>query len=337
MKITYLFGAGASAEALPVVTEMPGRINSMLILLNDKKDILLDETPLLSRFEFTKVELYDLILKDLKWLLDQSFNHVSIDTYAKKLTIKTNMSNEIHRLKVILSVFFTLEQAKNKFDSRYDSFYASLLTDSLDTLPRNIRIINWNYDFQFEKAFSEYSDRKQISSNQDYLNVISKRNYKRISNDKFSIYKINGTTGFIDINKRSQYQFCDKMYDDLSSSTINSVLNSYALLMVSDANYQSSLSFAWEMFADDNEYLSKILDDTSDTSILVVIGYSFPFFNREIDRQIIKNMKSLTKVYFQSPQADILRDRFTAILPSFNKNQLIVYNDVGQFLLPDEL
>lgn len=41
----------------------------------------------------------------------------------------------------------------------------------------------------------------------------------------------------------------------------------------------------------------------SGTTILVVIGYSFPFFNREVDKQIFNelNNRVLKKIYFQDP------------------------------------
>jgi len=47
---------------------------------------------------------------------------------------------------------------------------------------------------------------------------------------------------------------------------------------------------------------------------LVIIGYSFPFFNREIDREIMGeiNFEKLKKIYFQDPFRDgeFLRGQF---------------------------
>lgn len=40
------------------------------------------------------------------------------------------------------------------------------------------------------------------------------------------------------------------------------------------------------------------------TTIVVVIGYSFPFFNREYDKQIfeqLKEEKTCRKIYYQDP------------------------------------
>jgi len=70
---------------------------------------------------------------------------------------------------------------------------------------------------------------------------------------------------------------------------------------------------------------------------LIVIGYSFPYFNREIDREIIANMNNLKKVYFQSLDAENLKERFLSIRDDLKDNQLLVRKDCGQFLLPNEL
>jgi hypothetical protein len=78
-------------------------------------------------------------------------------------------------------------------------------------------------------------------------------------------------------------------------------------------------------------------EGTKFTNVLVVIGYSFPFFNREIDRKIIKAMSKIHKVYFQSKEPDALVERFQAIIPGIKTEALKPITDVEQFLLPNEL
>jgi len=70
---------------------------------------------------------------------------------------------------------------------------------------------------------------------------------------------------------------------------------------------------------------------------LIVIGYSFPFFNREIDRKIIGNMEELEKVYFQAPDAETIKERFQAIRDDIDEKLLVTKKDIGQFLIPNEL
>jgi len=76
---------------------------------------------------------------------------------------------------------------------------------------------------------------------------------------------------------------------------------------------------------------------TSNTMILVVIGYSFPFFNRDVDRLIIGEMKNLLKVYIQDPYAADVKETFQAINDRIDPNMIIPLDNTKQFLLPPEL
>ncbi len=98
------------------------------------------------------------------------------------------------------------------------------------------------------------------------------------------------------------------------------------------------LSFAWEDYEFNAPKITdKAIVATKDTEILVIIGYSFPFFNREIDRKIIGEMKSLRKVYFQDKSPDNIKLRFQAIRENVEGIEFVLYHDVEQFLLPFEL
>ena len=337
MKIAYLFGVGASRNCLPIVDEIPSRLELMIMLLKTQDEDFFNDQWTEARFTYTKKELYNFLLSDFEWLLSHSREHASIDTFAKKLYIKGN-SRDLRRLKVVLSAFFVLEQSRMSYDKRYDTFYASILTNSLNSFPKNVRILSWNYDFQFERALSEYSDQNDLKSNQGYLNVISKYNYRKNRPDEFSIIKLNGTSNFLDKSWRNNYEFCSSFETCVSTKVINEVLSNYALLLSSDAKLYCGLSFAWERFTEgDIDIIESAKLETADTEILIVIGYSFPYFNRDVDKEIITNMKDLKKVYFQSPQAEVLIERFQSLHPEFDLKNMVSRKDVGQFLLPNEL
>ena len=61
------------------------------------------------------------------------------------------------------------------------------------------------------------------------------------------------------------------------------------------------LSFGWECNDSEWSIIPNVKEDSADTDILIVVGYSFLYFNRETDREIILSMKQLRKVYFQAP------------------------------------
>jgi len=99
------------------------------------------------------------------------------------------------------------------------------------------------------------------------------------------------------------------------------------------------LTFAWENTPLSNSIIENATLATSKTYVLVVIGYSFPFFNRVVDRRIINSMINLEKVYFQAPKEDVnnLITRFKAIRSDFKKLDPEPIEDIKQFFLPPEL
>jgi len=336
-KITYLFGAGASRNALPIINEIPDRLNKLIHLIEGEEFNLDDSLPFddfhLSPPKTQRDSQRDLI-SSLKWLLQESKNHASVDTLAKKLFIK-NQKNHLRKLKIALSVFFILEQTLNKPDKRYDTFFSSIL-ERWDDFPKNIRILSWNYDYQFELSFSEYSDNHELHQNQSFLKVRSKHGEK-YGSDGFGIYKLNGTTGLFDYQMGgSQYYYASNLNQKMDKNFLRQVTRNFAVV-THNLQIFPSLSFAWENENDDNNIVSKSIDAISDSVALVIIGYSFPFFNRGIDRKIIGSMKNLKRVYFQAPDAEVIKERFQAIRDDLTGLELITKFDLDQFVLPNEL
>jgi hypothetical protein len=361
--VTYLFGAGASVGALPIVNELPSRLESFI---KDIKSYI--EYPFRSDEPYTAItfnspktfdEINQEFLKAVQWLKEGCINHASIDTFAKKLWLKKNYK-DLTKLKCLLSIFFILEQAKPiqkeelikySLDERYDSFFASIL-NSLSHLPTNINILSWNYDYQFEKAFSQYIDidsieKIRVELNVDFLNESS----WPPSNKKFSILKLNGSTlpYILDGNSNSI-----NLKEIISTSYFKKSVSIYASFIrlcetTFGLNWQRTsllypLSFAWENReiipgkSGEMVHIKELAKYIAiDTEVLVIVGYSFPFFNREIDREIIGAMSKLEKVYFQAPDAQNLKERFRSITEKISSDNLIPIFDIKQFYLPNEL
>lgn len=338
MKITYLFGAGASCQSLPIVNQIPSRISEIIELLEKiENEFSINEKINIQGKEFSSSEIKTELISDLKWVLENSKNHASIDTFAKKLYLKRK-ADELNKLKRAFSVYFIIEQLINKADKRYDSFYASILNEDYYEFPENMRILSWNYDNQFEKSFSDYTENDDMTVNRSFLKLVTKYSYDRTDNSKFCILKLNGSTNLMSDNGFREYQFLPKVNGDLNKENLENLLKNYVILARKEFNVFSGLSFAWEKFYNErNNIIEKAKNETSDTEILVVIGYSFPFFNREIDREIINNMTDLKKVYFQAPDANNLKERFLSIRDNLEKSNLLERYDLEQFVLPNEL
>ena len=267
----------------------------------------------------------------------ESKNHASIDTFAKKLFIKGEKAN-LKRLKIAMSIFFIFEQALHKPDSRYDSFYSAILDSSIHNLPKNINILSWNYDYQFELAFTAYSNQLDIDQNNSMLRVKSKH-WDSYDSEGFGIYKLNGTTGMYDSTRYNSHYYINNLHNSVNKEFVKTITRNFVVATYLN-NIISTLSFAWE-----EEYtrfnrkgiIDMAMDSSSDSIALVIIGYSFPFFNREIDRKIIGNMTKLKRVYVQAPDADILIERFKAIRDDLSEIEILPKYDLGQFVLPNEL
>lgn len=338
MKITYLFGAGASRGALPIVNEIPDDLLAFINLMKseelrfDSEEIFPEQT-----ITQTKLQAQEKFISDLEWLYEESKRHASIDTLAKKLFI-TAKSKQLLTLKTAFSLYIVLTQFQNRPDNRYDTFFASLIKRSYVELPQNVRIISWNYDNQFEIAFSEYSGSTSPSNNRAILNSHLKYQNTLLQDNRFSIIKLNGSTTIHSRDGYDTYEFCRDQYNCINKDILTQALRNYLLLHNENYGAYIGLSFAWERYrGDNNDVVKKAINGTVDTEILIVIGYSFPYFNREIDREIIGSMTNLKKVYFQAPDAENLRERFLSIRDDIDQSKLLVRKDIGQFLLPNEL
>lgn len=238
-----------------------------------------------------------------------------------------------------MSAYFVIKQLSTKTHSRYDSFFASLLDDDIIVFPENVRILSWNYDFQFEKAYSNYLNIKEIGTNKAQLNVITKRSRStNFVKDNFCIIKLNGTTELYQRGGISnKFEYFKEIQDELTEENFDMIIENFRNSRAKTHEIETSLFFSWEKDLKDSDkktFIERVVDIASGTGILVVVGYSFPYFNRKVDRQIIRNMKNLRKVYIQSPEAESIKDRFKAIRDDI---ELISISEIGQFYLPNEL
>jgi len=350
-KIVYLLGAGASfgirddkqlefnlqennitrfnrcaniKEGLPIVSELPNRMLYIISkLLDFVKDIPTDDV---NRRE------YITLIEDFKWAHKEGKRHSTIDTFAKKLYI-TKQVKEYNRLKRVMSVYFTLEQILGVTDKRYDAFFASILKDSAIGLPQNISIVSWNYDCQIELAFAEYLQQNDLNCIEGALNMFHKTGkYDNVSATGFNILKLNGSALIYD---KERNIFIDP-YNERGEMSIISFLT---LSTMEHSNTYNALSFAWENMGE--SFIEVIKNSIKDADTLVVIGYSFPYFNREVDKLLFENMTKLKKIYIQDQYPDRIEESVRNLLTIshnvVNKTTIEKQYNLTQFYLPPEL
>lgn len=348
--VTYLIGAGASAgkrdkgnviEGLPCVNEIPLRINHIVTLLRN--------TPIPSNITWQNSQLglnskedwekaREVVINQFQELYKYCSENATIDTYAKKLVLKREKDKFKH-LEQMLTLFFMFEEMWYKPDSRYDTFLANILTENLH-FPDNIRFISWNYDNQFEITYSEYNPNGNLL-------VGSKRT---IFNTRHEITKINGTASFIDreqsfaIYRRKFLEEIQNTHENGLYSEAQAKENRWVLeliflykLYIEGKEDNTDLSFAFDYNYPSDQILQSIDYIIGTTDVLVIIGYTFPFFNREIDRKILQHLKPNAKIYIQDLNPERIKQSLMAVLPDFPEEQIFLRKDVDQFFLPPEL
>jgi len=332
-KIVYLFGAGASAQRLPTIKGLSERIKVVKEFIENNYAFQKDEN-FSSYNKLNKQTAKGYILEGLDILYNSAQNHSTVDTYAKKLYL-IGRKREADEIAFFLALYFNIEQKISGTDPRYTTFLASILDSSADSFPNNLKFLTWNYDLQFEIEYDNLLEEKS-----QFLNF-AKFNCPEMvwDKNKFSSIKLNGSCNFIDDQKRLiglTYNIKDSIpaNEDLDLAMIYA----YTAVRGHSVKYEFkvNIDFAWNK---DDKYIDKVSELHNETEILVVIGYSFPFFNRKIDRKIIRSMNSLKKIYVQDLNPNNIVSRFLSILPDWQKRniEIISVDTVDEFFLPPEL
>jgi hypothetical protein len=368
--ITYLIGAGASANALPILSKITERID---IFIEELKE---------SRHNINvglHTELNEL-LQSLQWLQRETRQHQTIDTYARKLFSRTEWHGDLHRLKSVLSTYFGYEQvqcgknmahpnglneSKHLPDKRYDSFIATLLPNRVNdsVLKGNIKVLTWNYDVQLEMAYKRFAGLDTLRQTHEKIQVVPGKwivgkQGQKIDHNNFSLIHLNGVAGFWNILEDKEDTVIDICASETSSPTIlTEIIKYYGKISAATGDGHegegiSYLNYSWEYLADGyihpnplcNTAIRNAIDVAAKTNILVVIGYSFPPFNRTVDKMIIEQMTGLQRIYVQDKEpekiATILKHGFPRVHEMvFGRGESLISttNNLDQFVLPYEI
>lgn len=368
-KITYYLGAGASYGerdcddlgnpkahgpqkiygGLPIVNELPLRVERLKSALGT---FVVPKEKEEKRPEYEK--LSNDLRNDISMLEGDIKTHASIDTLARKFYLN-NETKKLSFIKFLIDILFTHEQYLEGLDPRYDLLFATLLEKGTKrnlVYPENISFISWNYDLQIENALynfnQDFKDKNPSASIETFREVYyiffegckvedelddGKKDLIRMP-----VFKLNGTAGRFDqlplqlvfMNKlKERFTIDDRMLDN---SFYIHILDSYSYF--SNIIYKPSISFAWEK--EESRILKKCLQVLNETDILVVIGYSFPTFNRKIDRLLLERFSG--KIYLQVPldNYEQVRTRIEALAANKSSVEILPVKSLDEFYIPPE-
>jgi len=236
----------------------------------------------------------------------------------------------------------TFDKEKDRFktiDQRYINLLAICLEKGTDKsapkLNDNIRFVTWNYDLQLEGAYKLFCDNIKWDDIDKNLSFIPN---EKNPDKNLSVCHLNGFHGFYKTEK-SYNDLLDRTEDLSLDKIIEKIDFAYTSVQRGQISFNQYINYAWEK--DEKKLpspLSKIAREQarkifSETDILVIIGYSFPSFNREIDKDLFDSCKNrIQKIIYQDPNgsAAYLSDAF-----DIGKEKIESITDYKeQFILP---
>lgn len=326
--ITYYLGAGASAEALPLVNNI--KVDDKVIygipasFRELAKKLILQSDVLEENYN-----IRDSIVDQLKFFAEKAELFGTIDTYAKYLFLKDK--SVLKKLKDTLIFFFLYKQCLKKFYDKRALIFLTTILQYETIFPSNVKILSWNYDYQIEMAALNFVTPDFVRNSGTY-----KRKRPLVEhfpangimvNPEFDLIHLNGCAGYYQLENFSEHVYDNKITD------INSLFN-----FLKKTNMEEFLNFAWEGNDISNKAIAEAEMIAARTDILVVIGYTFPVFNREIDKGIFAklNANSNLKIYFQDPNKDgkFLKSQFGL---NIDAEKIISIKSVGNYYIPLEL
>lgn len=357
-RVVYLLGAGASVNALPVVRDMPDAFRSQDVWLRHFMGAKLDVGASTRYFKY------------LNELAKKSHSYGTVDTYARALLLKRDLKG-VNELKLHLAMFFLLEQAienknwlrdthiippppipyqrQQRIDTRYFGWLALLLDNKGVMCPR-VNVLSWNYDLQLEHALAQYWDARDL---QDVHNRADCGIYPSPTgpNDKPQklpfLTHLNGVAGHLQRPREQGVCLYRQLNGTDPQGYINWLFARYAEYDKKEETMlwgmQDSFNFAWEP-KDVSATAQEIARDALATAdIFVVIGYSFPSFNRTVDGPLLKAFIDGTtgrpprRIHIQSPSLteESFRHMFSLVRSSTFEVKVDSYTD--QFYIPPEL
>jgi hypothetical protein len=283
-ELTYILGAGASYESIPIVKTFNKR------LLNFKDYLLTNSANNSPDYRSKLSDASNYIQK----LHDDFLSHQSFDTYFKKL-FHVNDIALINQGKRLLHLYFLWEHSQSSlkrtgeysndefrkqalFDRRYDALIAGLLEpiSGVSQTLCKVNFISWNYDINLLNTIKIFFYPKL-----NYRNFL-----KKIKKEKF-VWEIDGKIKIINVNGyfySSQLNNCKNLLDaGIDSVITDKIYQGYLSSTDADAD-ANRVRFAWELKEDDRNLLEKNLESTiSGSKNIIIIGYTFPLYNRLVD------------------------------------------------------
>ena len=378
-KVTYFLGAGASAGGDTVDRGMEYYNTQGFPYMGNGIPIVRDTPGVFSNFvkqisetlynDYIKGKSENSAIKDVRdnypffLLLEEMLReleiHTTFDTIARKYWLM-GRKEDLNRLKFFMNIFFIWLQMRNDFDKRYDKFLSIILKKNKNNiyLPNDFNFISWNYDMQFELAalsyFRSIAVIDTLFKKTGVIPYVGNPNYKTQENiyeqDKFNFIKLNGIAGILNNQDLISPIYDDNFDVNEEISLLKDRISKFDLKKLIDfiiarqnniTQFNAgTLQFAFEKTEKQKNALDAAKKIMNQTSTLIVIGYSFPYFNRDIDISLLSELKGAVEIIIEDLNPNLPLAIVQDIIRRLNKNTIkssvtfTPLSDVSQFHIP---
>lgn len=322
-KVTYLLGAGASCEAIPVANALAKTMQQWVAGPATGMPANVRQHPHFESF-----------VQHIQELSKDAEREGGIDAYARRLSLSQRAKNieKLRALKATLSCWLLARQRGGKIDKRYVHFLGALARRSTDepiTFDPRVNIITWNYDLQIELVCSLHLDvpEDRIVS---VLHAPPPDLGQEINIDPSSFFlaRLNGFAGAhrLGSSHTQAGEFKRVLGLVLRKDSFQSMIEILDLFgkYLDEKDLVPAIDFAWEpqsLWSQNLEHdVSRALKQTTH---LVVIGYSFPAFNANVDRTLLSRMTP-TNIVIQDPHASEVAGRLLDLIPEWKSDSVFL-------------
>jgi hypothetical protein len=342
-ELTYILGAGASFQSIPVVKTFNKRLLRFERFLKDQGQ----------KVSGNNRAKYDNAAEQISFLFNEFSSHQSFDTYFKKL-FHLGDSDKINLGKRLLHLYFLWEHSnvsmkynvskqdpdqdgifykESLFDKRYDALIAGLLkpiSGKPETLCK-VNFITWNYDINLLHSIKNFFYPKLNYG--DFLQKVKQNQFLFSIDDRINIINVNGyfySSGFDKIPDLSNF--------NVANIIDEKVYNGYHEDKSIDED-AGRIRFAWELNNIDEQNLKELLiSKISLTENLIIVGYNFPVYNRFIDFGYLTQEDIVDeKVVIQNPNSEVLRQDLIDIYRISEKSKIQTISNCDSFYLPSSV
>ena len=369
--VLYLFGAGASAEAIPVVDDLPKDMKKIAGRLTEWHENHRLPSEIKERARIICTNLKDLANTVNEVKKSQGIE-CTVDKYISSLSKKQSVKAQVkyEKSKNTLATYILLRQFFNtdehiQIDERYGDWLRNVVPDrEQEKFANNIRCLTWNYDMQMELAYYQhfYKEKESLPPGK----IINAFSYpqpvsvtSRAHPSQLGLH-LNGIVLPTEIrfpdNGRLQKRFepflnglFEPMLEANHSKGEFSSSGGGRKLLISllELSKKYTLQFHWDWQNSNRLWTDAVLEKAivehkilGNAECVVVVGYSFPGCNGNMDRKILRSLEHLpVKIYIQDPEADVVKERITQQFELSERQQkrIIPITETSSFHIPDML